>query len=300
MADMSVEEEEVVNSRGDAKNAESTDEEIHLRLDIETKNGKCMCDDSLIQLGNNLDPPPAHSNTRPYDAQGRPTWVSEIFLKLSIIDKKLSKINEINVKLERVMQKVHTVEAEMDNLKKTSGNMGNAKGSLRKTSDEVKGQISELAKAQKTMEDTITDLQCRSMRDNLLFFGLAEYRGDRREKCAALISDFCETQLDLPHIGENIERAHRIGKVDQERDKPRPIVVKFSSYRIREKVRENAPKLAGTRFSIQEQFPKKIQEARSKLYPIMNEARRNQKRASLIRDKLYINGEEYIPESANT
>lgn len=101
------------------------------------------------------------------------------------------------------------------------------------------------------------------MRENLLFFGLAEeYRGEHRENCATLIDDFCEAELGLSNIGDNIERAHRIGALRGQSDHSRPIVVKFTSYRMRVKVREQTRKPAGTRYRIQEQFPKKIQEKR--------------------------------------
>lgn len=123
-----------------------------------------------------------------------------------------------------------------------------------------------LHKAHCTLEDTVTDIQCRSMRENLLFIGVAEYRGEHRENCSTFIDDFCE-------VGESIERAHRIGEMSGQSDHPCSIVVKFSSCRMLEKVREQSQKLAGTRYRIQEQFPKKIQEKRKKLYPILKEAR---------------------------
>ena len=110
------------------------------------------------------------------------------------------------------------------------------------------------------MEDSITDLQSRSMRENLLFFGLAEYKGERKENCVSLIDDFCETQLGLSSISENIKRAQRVGKIDEGRNKSPPIVVKFSSFK-RESVREQARLLSGTKFKIQEQFPRKINDA---------------------------------------
>lgn len=77
-------------------------------------------------------------------------------------------------------------------------------------------------------------------------------------------------------------------------------MVKFSTYRMREKVREQTRRLAGTHFNIQEQFPKKVQEKRKQLIPIMKEARRNRKMATLVKDKLYIDGVEYIPGTAET
>ena len=54
--------------------------------------------------------------------------VGEILSKLAIIDKSLSKINEIDAKLSTV----HIMETDIINLKKTSGNMANTTGTLRK------------------------------------------------------------------------------------------------------------------------------------------------------------------------
>jgi hypothetical protein len=81
-----------------------------------------------------------------------------------------------------------------------------------------------------------------------------------------------------------------LGSANEEAPNP----VKFGSYRVRENVRTQAKKLARTGYSIQEQFPKKIQEERRKLYPVMNEAKRNGQRVSLVKDKLYINGRVHV------
>ena len=54
--------------------------------------------------------------------------------------------------------------------------------------------------------------QLQSMRDNLLFFGLAEYRGRCRGNCAGLVSGFCETELNITGILEKTERTNQIGK----------------------------------------------------------------------------------------
>ena len=58
-----------------------------------------------------------------------------------------------------------------------------------------------------------TDLQARSMGANLLFFGLAEYRGHGKVNCTGLLSDFCKTEFNITGILEKKERAHRIGKL---------------------------------------------------------------------------------------
>ena len=106
------------------------------------------CDPKISRFSNFND----HSNTHPYDITRPPFWVGEILSKLAIVDKRLSKIIEIDAKLHQV----HIMETDIINLKKTSGNMVNTTGTLRKTSEEIKGQICELEKARQAMEDSIT------------------------------------------------------------------------------------------------------------------------------------------------
>ena len=48
--------------------------------------------------------------------------------------------------------------------------MGNSIGTLKRTSDEVKERVGKLEEAHTNLEESFVDLQCRSMRDNLLFF----------------------------------------------------------------------------------------------------------------------------------
>ena len=50
--------------------------------------------------------------------------------------------------------------------------------------------------------------------------------------------------------------------------------------------------LAGTNYSIQKQFPDEIERRRKPPYPILRQARRNQQRAVLVSDRLYVDGRE--------
>ncbi|CAG2244404.1 unnamed protein product [Mytilus edulis] len=64
-------------------------------------------------------------------------------------------------------------------------------------------------------------------------------------------------------------------------------------------VLDNAYRLRNTRYGIKQQFPKEIEDRRRKLYPIMKEAKRNRKIATLVRDRLFIDNELYqIPDDA--
>lgn len=96
-------------------------------------------------------------------------------------------------------------------------------------------------------------------------FGLAEYIGEYRENCSSLIDNFCEAELGIKEVGQHIERAHLLGKRNMQSENPRPIVVKFSTYRMREK-RTVPDKSTGKEETI----------------PIIKETRRNRKTATLV------------------
>ena len=86
------------------------------------------------------------------------------------------------------------------------------------------------------------------------------------------------------------ERVHRMGVNSGNNDKPRNIVAKFTLFKDREIVRRARHELKGTKFYINEQFPKEIAAKRKSLQPKLREAVCNGKSAWLSYDTLFING----------
>jgi hypothetical protein len=70
-------------------------------------------------------------------------------------------------------------------------------------------------------------------------------------------------------------------------------VVKFNWHQDKEQIRFNAKKLAGSNVGVSEQYPEEINAIRKKLYPVYKEARRNKKKATLVHDRLFIDGKEF-------
>ncbi|MEW8545900.1 MAG: hypothetical protein AB2693_20450, partial [Candidatus Thiodiazotropha sp.] len=95
------------------------------------------------------------------------------------------------------------------------------------------------------------------------------------------------------------DRVHRLGKPKRNRDiNPRPIVARFERYRDRELIRTASKDLniKQNGYSIREQFPPEMEDKRRQLYPVMRKYQENpNNRVALVRDRLYINGEQYIP-----
>ncbi|MEW8544668.1 MAG: hypothetical protein AB2693_14170 [Candidatus Thiodiazotropha sp.] len=149
-------------------------------------------------------------------------------------------------------------------------------------------------------DSAITDLQCRSMRDNLIFTGIEEpeYVEGVPEDTERTLRNFLEQEMNIDKPIP-FHRVHRLNNYERSENYPRSIVAKFERFKDRELVRTQAPKtLKGKPFGVREQFPKVIEDKRKLLYPEMKRARENkQNKVRLVRDRLYINNSQYVPRS---
>lgn len=237
-----------------------------------------------------------------------PAWAQDLISKVDFLTSKLNKLDDIDSrlsvldnKIDSVNRDVNTVKNRVEELEKSTQFISETFDELSVKTDEavsertgIKKEIVKLTIENKQLREDITDMQARSMRDNLLFFGLKE---DREENCTDVVLDFCENVLEMTNAKDRLEidRAHRLGKFKP--DKTRPIVVKFNKFTQREEVRKNTKKLEKTGYGIGQQFPKEIQERRKVLVPVLKRAKENNKKAFMVRDKLYIEGQLYTGDN---
>lgn len=209
---------------------------------------------------------------------------------LSNVEKKLQqKVDDIieglnfeNEEFKRVKEKVDKNEAE---LKKVN-----------KELDTVKAQLAAEKEARLRNE-------CHQRRSNLKFFNIPEDDNETdiqtQRKFLKLAEEKfgCETGTfyDLP-----IERVHRMGPkpTDISKQRPRPIIVKFSFFRDREYIWHNKKMLAGTNIYVREDFPPEIDRRVNIMMPIFLAARRDKNvKVSLVIDKLYLNNSKFTVET---
>ena len=223
-----------------------------------------------------------------------PPWVQELSDKMDNITKHMHKLDTIEASVREIKTEVKQLADRVVEIEKRQLFFNVMLEESKNNATEIKTNVSELSKCLEQLKvvnnklsEEVVDLQCRSMRDNLLFFNIQE---NDEENCNDIIQKFCTENLQLTDSVE-IDRAHRIGK--RAVGKHRPIVVKFHSFAHREAVRKNGNKLKHSNFSIGEQFPKVVQERRRNLLAVFKQARAAGKRAALVRDKLYIDGSLY-------
>ena len=146
----------------------------------------------------------------------------------------------------------HKLEQTAANVKLTSD--------LKHVHDTLQNTMTNITTENTQLKEEIIDLKARSMRDNLLFFNFAEQKTHRKnESCIDKIYDFCEWELNMQNVRENvkIDRAHRIGPYKP--NKVRPIVAKFNFYQDKELIkRKSAEKLQNSKLGVGINFQRKF------------------------------------------
>lgn len=244
----------------------------------------------------------------PVQAPGPPGWATELIndvkqIKISLakLDKIEQTVNMINLKVTELETKVHAMDVRVEGVEKSCTFMSDENDDRKKDLEMARGEIKTLKTSCKNLEDQnarletkMTDIESRSMRENLLFYGIPE--AGENENCEQLVKQVCTDKLNLPGANDFLlDRVHRVGVHKQ--NKSRPIVAKFHYFRDRETVRKRSydhnDALKQANLGIGMQWPQQVREARKSLYPVMQREKQNGNNVRMVRDKLFINGTEY-------
>lgn len=109
----------------------------------------------------------------------------------------------------------------------------------------------------------LDEAEDRSRRDNLVFFGIADNASETTQQTEETILSLFRQSLDLTLSGDNVARAHRIGRFST--NKVRPIIVKFSTYKTKEMVLSKRHMLKGSKVVMREDFSANTRRTRAML-----------------------------------
>lgn len=206
--------------------------------------------------------------------------------KLAILELLHADIRDLKASLEFSQSQIDTLVLENNELKTNVTNLST--------------QITHLTNDNKIMKETILDLQCLSMRDNLIFSGIPLPTATPNDPEKA-VKEFMQSSLKIPPETVNMITFHRVHRLTaKDKKRPPPIIAKFEHYKHKELVKSKGKELKDTPFGLNDQFPREIQERRRALLPIMKQLRQEGKRASLSVDKLYVNGTLYRDRNITT
>lgn len=176
------------------------------------------------------------------------------------------KSNSINNKLDLLVtlhEEIKELRLSLDFTHNYIEKLEQSNNSLQTTVKTLSEKMDSVIKDNKSMKETILDIQTRSMRDNLIFSSIPEHTPENPE---TLIKDFMKTQLKLPLNTVNQITSHCVHCLGSWANKsPRPIITKLEHYKHKELIKSKGKELKGTHYRLNDQVPRKINERRKTL-----------------------------------
>ncbi|XP_077553579.1 uncharacterized protein LOC144168480 [Haemaphysalis longicornis] len=217
------------------------------------------------------------------DLQSRSVQSAESQTKLA------ADIKSIKAGQEQIETKLGHIQKRLDELEEKTKVLdlnGERKASMQESIDYLTTQ-------QDTLQLRIDELEDRSRRENLLFYGIPDAQESWEQSETSIVGALSGVVDPLPQNA--IERAHRLGAYHP--NKCRPIIVKFSSYKLKDSVLAVRKKLKEKDITISEDFSPATRHARKRLL----EFAKNQPNAPAYKlryNKFTINKTQFVYDSA--
>ena len=154
-----------------------------------------------------------------------------------------------------------------ERIDKLNNRVDDLQHSLEFTEKELTDKINNVEKSQcnehKSLKAKLRDLEDRSRRNNLRFDGITESVDETWEISEKKVKELIKEKFKI-NEDVQIERAHRTRATrhQQEKNKPRTIVIKLLNYKDKVEILKNANKLKDTGIFINEDFCKETTDIR--------------------------------------
>ncbi|XP_076457488.1 uncharacterized protein LOC143291467 [Babylonia areolata] len=131
------------------------------------------------------------------------------------------------------------------------------------------------------------DLEGRSKRNNLTFYGLPRKQNETQAECENIVNDTIVVKLEMTEDFQ-FNRVHRLNS------KPNShFILRCTFYKDKETILKAKRKLKGSDVFIGEDYSFRVREIRKKLSPHLKKAKSEGKRATMVYDHLIIEGEKF-------
>ena len=136
------------------------------------------------------------------------TKIEEIYAMMKTMMKKLDTLEQIEKRIKAVEQDVKDLKTSLEYAHLEVVDMKKEFEENKEVILEVQTKIQNLEETNRKLQDNITDLKARSMRDNILFFNISE---DENENTTETIHDILENQMGIEDAKNRvkIDRSHR-------------------------------------------------------------------------------------------
>ncbi|XP_077558172.1 uncharacterized protein LOC144173781 [Haemaphysalis longicornis] len=166
-------------------------------------------------------------------------------------------VKEIKTCQKSIEGEMASINSRLDALEKKSGTFEHFGQELSR----MEASVEQLATANTTLTSRLDELEDRSRRDNLIFHGIADSKESWEQTEIKLLTALTQVIDSFPT--GSIERAHRLGTYSP--GKCRPIIAKFSNYKVKEKTLSFRTELKTNNITVSEDFSLATRNARKKL-----------------------------------
>ena len=188
-------------------------------------------------------------------------------------------LKDLKASLDFAHQEIETLKAESEKILATA--------------EENIEDIESLDSDIETLKRRNIKLEAYTRRENVRIFNVQEEVDENTE---VVVRNLLVTKMQIPLEkvkSIRFERVHGISKKTQSqrpRNRPRPVIARFSLYQDKKFVQSFYKNLNGTNIGFSDDFPKEVEDIHKALYPVLKKAKQNQQRAYFNFDKLIIEG----------
>jgi ribA/ribD-fused uncharacterized protein len=224
----------------------------------------------------------------------QPTWLKDIHDTVNDTQRSVNNINDNSIpdlekSVDHINKTLEDIKTSVEGVRNENFALGTSVTELESQNLQLKGELFDT-------QQKLLYLESQMRRNNLVFHGFKERKGETWDDCEELITSFLRTDLHLYDIP--IERAHRVGEFRGENFQ-RQIMVKFLNFKDRQKVL-SAVFQSEEDFDVRvfEDYPPQILQNRKQLWPIFKCAKSTEGiKASLKLDRLFINGKVFTVDN---
>jgi len=225
--------------------------------------------------------------------------MKQIVAKMGELAKYMSDVKNNVSDIKDDIKSLKALQKEVDDVKKTADEAYDMVENNTSQIDSLKVKLeagTDLIKVLEvrcdSLQNSIVQQDIYSRRENLLFNNIPE---NEDEHCLQkLVKVFIENlKMDEDRVKQiQIVRCHHLGR--PKAGQVRPIICRFHFFGDQQEIWSNRSNLKGSDIIMKEDFPKEIVTKRNILAHVMFEARRQNHKATMVADKLIIDGRSYF------
>lgn len=230
--------------------------------------------------------------------------------KITVRSPPLKRTNSLSVDLSLPIEEMEALMSRLDSMEKnlSSEIQDVKKGNedLKKKFEEIKVSLQEdkedirklkesvdvLTKENTRMRERMDASENQMRRSNLLFYHIQEIEEENWKDCESAVIQLVKQVMNINLSHDEIERAHRLGKSNENGD-PRPIIVKFLHYKKKDEIISNSYRLKGRKESISEDYSHGVRMIRKELGQYLTALKNEGHNVKIRYNQLIVDGVKY-------